>query len=313
MNRFRVCFIGVGSIAKRHIKNLNIIFKERNQKLIIDAFRNSSTSLSEDLKESINHEFRSYEDLPDNYDVIFITNPTELHMATLEKVQYKAKNFFIEKPIVSSDKKNDTYSIEYSKNSVYYVAAPLRYNRVIQYIKNNIDVNKVLSIRCISSSFLPDWRPGIDYRNTYSAHKNLGGGVSIDLIHEWDYIKYLFGQPKKVLKLIGKKSKLEIDSEDCAIYIAEYEDKILELHLDYFGRDTIREIMLITEDETIIGDIANNKICFLKSGKVIDFKEERDDYQLREMNYFLELIEKKEKMNYIEEAYQTLNLTQGEI
>ena len=49
----------------------------------------------------------------------------------------------------------------------------------------------------------------------------------------------------------GKKSTLEIDSDDYAIYIAEYADKILELHLDYFGRSIIRELTLFTEQDTI--------------------------------------------------------------
>ena len=62
-----------------------------------------------------------------------------------------------------------------------------------QYVKNNVDLSKVYSARAISSSYLPDWRPGQDYRTTYSAHKDMGGGVSIDLIHEWDYLSWLFG------------------------------------------------------------------------------------------------------------------------
>ena len=139
----------------------------------------------------------------------------------------------------------------------------------VSYIKKNINPKDVISVRSISSSFLPDWRPGQDYRQSYSAKKSLGGGVSIDLIHEWDYLSYLFGIPQKVNYMGGKKSTLEIDSDDYAIYIAEYADKILELHLDYFGRSIIRELTLFTEQDTIMGDIAKNKISFLKEGKII--------------------------------------------
>ena len=100
----------------------------------------------------------------------------------------------------------------------------------MQYVKANIIPDDVICVRAMSSSYLPDWRPGQDYRKTYSAHKDLGGGVSIDLIHEWDYLTYLFGWPKKVHSFIGKKSNLEIDSDDYAIYIAEFEKMIAELH-----------------------------------------------------------------------------------
>lgn len=63
---------------------------------------------------------------------------------------------------------------------------------------------------------------------------------------------------------IGEKSDLEIDSDDYAIYIAEFENMIAEIHLDYFGRRKICEIQLLTKEDIIVGDIANNQIQFLK-------------------------------------------------
>ena len=45
--------------------------------------------------------------------------------------------------------------------------------------------------------------------------------------------------------------------------------------------------MLLTKNDTIIGDLVNNKIEYLKSGRTIDFKEERDDYQKRELLSFI--------------------------
>ena len=204
--------------------------------------------------------------------------------------------------------------LELRPDSVYYVACPLRYNAVIQYIKDYIPANEIISVRSISSSYLPDWRKGQDYRQTYSAHKDMGGGVSIDLIHEWDYLTYLFGWPRKVESMIGKKSDLEIDSDDYAIYFAEYLDKIIELHLDYFGRKTIRTIELFTRDDTIIGDIVNNRISFLISGRTIDFHEERDDFQRRELEYFIDQINNPvTSANSYIHGIKVLELTQGRI
>ncbi len=287
MQQLKVCFIGVGSIAKRHIKNLQVVCEKRKIKLRMDAFRHSFGKQS--LVDGIETVYHNIAQMPD-YDIIFITNPTELHLASLKKFHDKGKHFFIEKPVVSQWQIEEARRFCLKEDAVYYVACPLRYNAVIQYIKKNINVDDVISVRSISSSYLPDWRPGQDYRETYSAHKSLGGGVSIDLIHEWDYLTYLFGWPEKVKCFIGRKSKLEIDSDDYAIYIAEYENKIAELHLDYFGRKTIREIQLLMHDETIVGDITNNKITFLRSGETIEFHEERDDYQKRELEHFLDMV-----------------------
>lgn len=281
----KVCFVGVGSIAKRHIRNLIEICDERNIQVIIDAFRRNAT-----IPKGVNHVYTDISDVPSDYDVIFITNPTSLHLLYLELFLCKGRNFFIEKPVVAIDQIDKARRLKPQKESLLYVACPLRYNAVIQWIKNNISSESVISVRSISSSYLPDWRPGQDYRKTYSSTKELGGGVSIDLIHEWDYLTYLFGWPDRVFSLIGKKSNLEIDSDDYAIYIAEYADKIMELHLDYFGRKPIRDIQLFTKDDTIECDLINNRIKRFQSGTVIEFCNDRDDQQKKELSCFLDML-----------------------
>ena len=182
MEHLKVCFVGIGSIGKRHIRNLRLLCNDRNIHLHIDAYRRTL-----DPVEGVNCIYTNIEDIPEDYDVIFITNPTEMHMDSLRRLHNKGRNFFIEKPVVSIGQLEDAKKFQIRKNVVYYVACPLRYNAVIQWIKKNVDSNDVISVRSISSSYLPDWRPGQDYRKTYSAHKNMGGGVSIDLIHEWDW------------------------------------------------------------------------------------------------------------------------------
>ena len=309
MDQLKVCFVGIGSIARRHIRNLRSICEDRGIDLTIDAFRRSA-----DKVEGVNQVYTSVAELPTDYDAVFITNPTDQHLETLRTFHDHGKHFFIEKPVVSREQIIEGNQFSLRPESVYYVAAPLRYNAVIQWIKNNVNPSDVISVRSISSSYLPDWRPGQDYRQTYSAHKDMGGGVSIDLIHEWDYLTYLFGWPERVSSMTGRKSDLEIDSDDYAIYIAEYENMIAELHLDYFGRKTIREIELFTKEDTIIGDIANNKVIYLRSNKVVDFHEERDDYQKRELLHFIDMITSKTDVdNGYEHGLKVLELTQGRL
>lgn len=309
MKSIKVCFVGIGSIAKRHIRNLSSVCGKLGYEVQIDAYRRSTV-----IAEGVSRIYTQIDDVPNDYDAIFITNPTDMHLDSLKQFHEKGKNFFIEKPIVSLDRLDAAKEFKIRNDSVYYIAAPLRYNAVIQWIKENVNPTDVISIRSISSSYLPDWRPGQDYRETYSAHNDMGGGVSIDLIHEWDYLTYLFGWPNEICSLIGKKSNLEIDSDDFAVYIAEYADKIIELHLDYFGRKVIREVQLFTKDETIIGDIANNRIRFLVTGNEMDFHEERDDYQRRELNHFISMMtgecEKEDGYNH---GIKVLQLTQGRI
>lgn len=311
----QVCFIGVGSIAKRHIKNLMEIFSEKSEELQIDCVRRKDGKpLPEDVKAYINRVFLLGEKLPIKYDIIFVTNPTSRHLETLMAYREYAKSFFIEKPLCDIKSLSDTSILNdlLLTGQKAYVACPLRYCAVIQYLKKEVDFSKVNGIRCISSSYLPDWRPGTDYRDTYSAHKDMGGGVSIDLIHEWDYIQYLVGFPQKVLWMSGKKSGLEIDSEDIAVYIAEYENMMIELHLDYFGRKSQREVQIFTEEDTIVGDLISQKVFYLNENKEVDLSENRDAYQKKELNFAMEVFKgKEENTNDILNAVKTLKLTRG--
>ena len=72
---FKVCFIGVGSIAKRHIENLNSIFRERGEPLQIDILRSGKgKTLDSSILSVITHQFTDVNDLQDNYyDTIFIS------------------------------------------------------------------------------------------------------------------------------------------------------------------------------------------------------------------------------------------------
>lgn len=308
-SNYKIGMIGLGSIGMRHLHNIISVLKERDITYTIDLIRSGKgKELEKEVKQVINEIYYSCDEVPDDYDVIFITNPTHLHFETIKKYNSKTNNMFIEKPILDRIDV-DMKELNLSEDGIYYVACPLRYTNVIQYLKHKCDLNKVYSARVICSSYLPNWRPNVDYRATYSAHKEQGGGVSIDLIHEWDYICYLFGQPEKVINIRGKFSNLEIDSDDLSLYIGKYKNMLTEVHLDYFGRKTIREIQLFTDEDTIIGDMVNSEIRYLESGRTISFKEKRNDYQLKEITYFFDILEGKEaNHNDLFTAFKTLEI-----
>ena len=307
--RYKIAMVGSGSIGKRHLLNINKVLRSREIEYSLDLIRRKNSSpLDESLNEFISNVYIEHENIPDDYDVIFITNPTHLHYDTIKEFSHKTKNMFIEKPVFDKMPTNIS-DLSLDIKGIYYVACPLRYTEVIQYVKNKVDLNSVYSARVICSSYLPDWRPGMDYRETYSAHLDEGGGVSIDLIHEWDYLTYLFGKPKQVLNYRGRFSQLEIDSDDLSIYIAEYGNMLAEVHLDYFGRKPIRELQLFTSDETIVADIVNSEIRFSNESKVIKFSEDRNSYQFKEIANFFDILEgQSNNENDIYTALTTLKI-----
>lgn len=308
----KICMIGLGSIGSRHLKNISDVLKERGLAFQIDALRSSQRPLAPELATLICRSYFDAAQLPSDYDVIFVSNPTSLHYAAIEACVAKTRHMFIEKPVFDRTD-YDLRRLAFREDGVYYVACPLRYRRVIQYLKEFLAEHPVFSARAICSTYLPEWRPCVDYRNTYSARKELGGGVSIDLIHEWDYLCYFFGKPAQVYNLHGTYSDLEITSDDISIYIARYEQLLVSLHLDYFGRFDRREIELYLKDDVVVGDLIRNQVRFLKSGKIIELPEERNEYQKKEISCFFDMIEGKQKNhNPVSLAYDVLKIAKGE-
>ncbi|NCB96821.1 MAG: Gfo/Idh/MocA family oxidoreductase [Bacteroidia bacterium] len=309
---YKIGIIGLGSIGIRHLKNLQDILIEKGCTFCLDAIRHdNSNQIEASVQDKLNAIYVLDEAIPDDYDILFVTNPTSMHYSTIQRFARNTKHMFIEKPVFSSTNLS-LQDLGLLDGSQYYVACPLRYKKVLQYLKSQDLIHEAISVRVICSSFLPDWRPGKDYRETYSAHLAQGGGVAIDLIHEWDYITYLFGEPEEVKSIISKVSSLEIDSDDLAVYIAKYPSMVLELHLDYFGRVPKRTMEIFTINDVIIVDLLSDSIRFLREGTNMDFPEDRDSYQKRELQHFFNIIEKRENNdNSIINAQKILKLARG--
>ena len=302
----KICFFGMGSIGKRHLKNLVKILKERKIEFEIDVIKRKK-EINNEVKDYIHNIYKADEFKPNFYDIVFIVNDTSVHIETLKLMKDYSNNFFIEKPLSIN---LNGFELDDYKDKNIYVACPMRYSNVMDYLKKNMDFTKVYSVRAICSTYLPDWRPTIDYRNNYSAKKELGGGVTLDLIHEWDYLTYLIGFPEKIFNLNKKVSHLEISSDDLSVYIAEYNDKLVELHLDYFGRTPTRKAEFFLKEGTIVGDFIENSVILENKEKIILPKE---DIYLNEMNSFFNIIfDKKDNFNDLEHAYKVLKLIKGE-
>lgn len=194
-----------------------------------------------------------------------------------------------------------------------YVAAPMRWCGVMQALQKKLPGLAPYSARAICSSYLPGWRPGVDYRTVYSAHRALGGGVGIDLIHEWDYLVDLFGVPQQVFQFAGKYSHLEIDSDDLAVYIAQYPSLLAELHLDYFGRSYRRTLELFCKKGTVTANFGAGTLT-LEDGTVENYEEPLNERYLRELGYFLDyaLAGEGTSVNPPETALHVLALTLGQ-
>jgi predicted dehydrogenase len=119
---------------------------------------------------------------------------------------------------------------------------------------------RVVRFSAETGQYLPDWRPGKDYRETVSARAELGGGVLLELSHELDYLRWIFGEWDWVSAWTGRTSSLEIDVEDTALVTIGIEGDQAEpqvvgqLSLDLVRRDKTRVVTAVCEGGTLRWD-----------------------------------------------------------
>ncbi|SVD09321.1 uncharacterized protein METZ01_LOCUS362175, partial [marine metagenome] len=224
----RFLIIGSGNIALRHISNLKELCPQSEI-----AVLTSKTRFSDAKKEKLNlvkNIFFTQEDaLSFNPQAVFICNPASLHIQSAKFFAEKGVNLFIEKPLSDNlDEVDRLIKIIQQKQITSMVGYPLRFNKSMKYFKDALmeeRIGKIIFVRSRSSSYLPDWRPDTDYRDSVSAQKKLGGGVLLEVSHEVDYLHWIFGESRIYSSYIGKLSDLEVDTEDYAFLLMGFAEK----------------------------------------------------------------------------------------
>jgi predicted dehydrogenase len=297
-----VLIVGLGSIAKKHI----IALKSKVNGVKFYALRSSeSVTNYEDI---IN--IWSISELDSvKIDFAIISNPTSQHVSTIKCLLVLHCPLFIEKPLSNS---LDLYDLlhEVEKNGVMtYVACNLRFLNSIRFIKEEIcNGNKRLNeVNVYCGSYLPDWRPG-NFRDYYSTNPKLGGGVHLDLIHELDYIYWLFGQPIGTSKSLTNNSSIDVNAFDYANYTLTYKNFSASIILNYYRRDSKRTLELVFEDATWQVDLRQNVV--VSDGRILfESKQTIAETYIDQMNYFIEIIKnKKSSFNSIEDSYNVLKI-----
>jgi len=261
-----VLVVGCGILGKRHINTLLNIKTIEN----ILIYTKVKDCLEEFTKKKV---LKVVSDISDiNVDFAIIANETHKHLETAIILAEQGINLFIEKPLSHNLKKVDVLKKIVEEKKVHvFVAYNMRFLGAMRYIKEQIS-QKVLGNLYFSKievgQYLPFWRTGRDYRESYSAHYEKGGGVALDLSHEVDYMRFLFGDPYYWKTIQTKVSDLEINACDLFEGIYQYKSGfVCNVHADYLQRDEIRNIRLVGRDRTLICNFINKSIMISNSDK----------------------------------------------
>jgi len=238
--------------------------------------------------------------------IAVIANPSTFHTRIAHEMALRKVHLLIEKPL-SSSVEGVVELIKACKenNLALMVGYNLRFTPSLQFFRGLLSeetIGDLLSIRCEVGQYLPSWRPETDYRQGVSARKELGGGALLELSHEIDYLRWIFGEVSWVRATLIQQSKLEIDVEDSVhmtigFSSAKGEKQLVgTLNLDLIRHDHTRTCTVIGEKGTLRWNGLTGEVDLFEFGasswkRLYVHEPQRDETYIAEWRDFIDSIQ----------------------
>lgn len=270
----KVLMIGLGAIGQRHVRNLTAVLGDRLE-LIAYRARKQNIVLTDRMQVEPGGDLhgkygiRAFNDLDaalaQKPEIAFICNPSSLHIPVAQRAAEAGCHLFLEKPLSHSlDGIDRLVDCVRANRRVAYVGYQMRFHpclrRVYQLLAEGA-VGNVLSAKVEVGEYLPGWHPYEDYRQSYAARKDLGGGTLLSQIHEMDYLYWFFGLPARVYCLGGQLSSLEVDVEDVTSTLMEFHPghQVVPVHIhqDFVQRPPTRTCAILGDAGKILMDLGS--------------------------------------------------------
>ena len=242
----RILICGLGSIGRRHLR----ILREISSDFEISVLRSGlgKSCAEADIANQI------FTDLSDALlwkpQAAIICSPASDHLNKALSLARLSIPLLIEKPIGTGRELSRDWKelIDLSKAVPIKVAYVFRHDpcsAFVAHILNCGHLGNLIEADFYCGTWLPDWRPGVNYRDSVSAQEALGGGVLLELSHELDMAKFLFGDIQLESSMLRNSGLLEIDTEDQALLTARAASNIfLSMRLNFCSRPARRMITI---------------------------------------------------------------------
>ena len=295
----RILIVGLGSIGKRHLR----LARELLPNADIRVLRHQPTN---EVHEYSNGSFSSIEEsVAFAPQIAVIASPATFHIATAQALAEAGVHLLIEKPL-SASLCGVTQLLETCERQgvVSLTGYNLRFLPSLQHYRDLLGGNvigNVLSVRCEIGQYLPSWRPDSDYRQGVSAKHEFGGGALLELSHELDYLRWIFGEVEWVKATLSRQSMLEIDVEDTAhltlgfaLALDDYQ-LIGSVNLDFIRHDTTRLCTAIGEKGSLRWNGLTGEVLFYGADRkewelMFSHQHHRDDSYMAEWKNFIECV-----------------------
>jgi predicted dehydrogenase len=256
---------GLGSIGRRHFRNL-IALGEKD----IVLLRSHRATLPDDELAGFPVEIDLSEALRKHKpDAVIVANPTSMHLDVAIPAAEAGCHILLEKPVSNSLERLDVLQKAAQKSgSKILVGFQFRYHPTLNKARELIQQNalgKILTVHAHWGEYLPNWHPWEDYRQSYAARADLGGGVIVTLTHPLDYLRYLLGDVRSLWSFNGHISSLELNVEDAAeIGLKFASGAVGGVHVNYFQRPPIHKLEIVGTSGTLRWDNADGILHFFK-------------------------------------------------
>jgi predicted dehydrogenase len=306
----KILIIGLGSTGQRHARNLRAILGDRFELLAWRIRRLThviTPAMQADSSRNVETEYniKAFDDLnlalAQKPDAAFISNPTSHHLSAAQSCAEQNCHLFIEKPVSHSlSGLHELLETVDRRKLTTLVGYQFRFHPCLKAVSQLLAdraIGRILMVRATVGEYLPGWHAYEDYRKTYAASAELGGGVILSQIHEFDYLYSLFGLPRTVYSLGGHWSSLDLDVEDVASTLMEFsvEDKPVAVHLqqDCVQRPLCRQCEIVGEQGKIIADFSALRVT--APGVSLDFSGfDRNQLFLDQTKHFLACLQGQE-------------------
>jgi len=243
--------VGAGSIGRRHLRNLVALGVSGLAVVEPDAGRRQQACAEVGARAIADLESA----LAMRPTAVLVCTPPNTHVAVARAALGVGAHVFIEKPIASTrDAALEALVMEAQRTSRLLVGYNLRFHaglRRVRDLATSGAIGRLLTARAEFGQYLPDWRPGGDYRSGYIVRRD-GGGILLDASHEVDYMRWICGEVTAVYAALGKLSLLEMEAEDTAVLVLRHHSGVLsEIHLDCVQRGYSRSCKLVGSEGTI--------------------------------------------------------------
>jgi len=236
---------GLGSIGRRHLRNL-IALGERD----IILYRNRLSTLPDDELASFPVETDLDAALARHPETVIVSNPTSLHLDVAIPAAKAGCHLLLEKPVSHSlERIEDLRSAVKHGGGQVLMGFQFRFHPTLSIAARLLAegaIGRPVAARSHWGEYLPSWHPWEDYRQSYSARADLGGGVVLTLCHPLDYLGWLLGKPKLAWAYTATLGDLGISVEDVAeIGLRFPNGAVGSVHLDYVQRPATHHLEIV--------------------------------------------------------------------